>query len=153
MVEIHELDEDLDKFFSSKVDNDIKIAAEDIEFDFDAITASVESSDAKLLLKRNVVKPAANRNKRRSKNPVKALKNRTDIRQGYQQPGTISKMDNNDTETTATGEKKEKNVHSHLAAEAKAALAATEDFSSVQLKKDNKVIPHADFVPYKIGKC
>ena len=146
MVEIHELDEDLDKFFSSKItENDEKI-----DFDFDAIAS--EPSDAKLLL--NVVKrPAANRNKRRSKNPVKALKNRTDIRQGYQQPGTISKMDNNDTETTATGEKKEKNVHSHLAAEAKAALAATEDFSSVQLKKDNKVIPHADFVPYKIGKC
>ena len=47
------------------------------------------------------------------------------------------------------GPKKEKNVHSHLAAEAKAALAATEDFSSVQLKKDNKVVPNAEFVPYK----
>ena len=141
MVEIHELDEDLDKFFSSKItENDEKI-----DFDFDAIAS--EPSDAKLLL--NVVKrPAANRNKRRSKNPVKALKNRTDIRQGYQQPGTISKMENSEI----SGEKKEKNVHSHLAAEAKAALAATEDFSSVQLKKDNKVVPHADFVPYKIGK-
>ena len=142
MVEIHELDEDLDKFFSSKIsaENDEKI-----DFDFDAIAS--EPSDAKLLL--NVVKrPAANRNKRRSKNPVKALKNRTDIRQGYQQPGTISKMENSEI----FGEKKEKNVHSHLAAEAKAALAATEDFSSVQLKKDNKVVPHADFVPYKIGK-
>merc|ERR1712062_644893 len=105
MVEIHELDEDLDKFFSSKITE----SDEKIDFDFDSIAS--EPSDAKLLL--NVVKrPAANRNKRRSKNPVKALKNRTDIRQGYQQPGTISKMENSEI----SGEKKEKNVHSHLAA-------------------------------------
>ena len=45
--------------------------------------------------------------------------------------------------------KKEKNVHSHLAAEAKAGLAATEDFSNIQLKKDNMVVPNAEFVPFK----
>ena len=140
VIEVHELDEDLDKFFSVSTP---KNTEEKIDLDFDEIPVE---NEAKLLLKRNVVRPAANRNKRRSKNPVKALKNRTDIRQGYQQPGTISKM------VETSDEKKEKNVHSHLAAEAKAALAATEDFSSVQLKKDNKVVPHADFVPYKIGE-
>ena len=148
VVEVHELDEDLDKFFSTTSNVAASTASttsnpnENFDLDLDAIEAE---SDAKLLLKRNVVRPAANR-KRRSKNPVKALRNRTDIKQGYQQPGTIRMIDNTETE------KKEKNVHSHLAAEAKAALAATEDFSSVQLKKDNKVVPHADFVPYKIGK-
>ena len=44
------------------------------------------------------------------------------------------------------------NVHSHLAVEAMAGLAAKEDFSQVQLKRDNTNIPNADFVPYKRGE-
>jgi hypothetical protein len=36
-----------------------------------------------------------------------------------------------------------------LAAEALAGLAAKEDFSNVQLKKNNTTIPHQDMVPHK----
>ena len=44
------------------------------------------------------------------------------------------------------------NVHSHLAVEALAGLAAKEDFSHVQLKQGNTQVPNADFVPYKKGE-
>ena len=100
-----------------------------------------------LLLKKNVVKKPTNRT-RKSRNPVKALANRTDIKNTYNQQDKTAVLIHQNTDEE-TGPKKEKNVHSHLAAEAKAALAATEDFSSVQLKKDNKVVPNAEFVPYK----
>jgi hypothetical protein len=40
-------------------------------------------------------------------------------------------------------------VHGHLAAEALAGLASKEDFSSVQLRKNNTVVPHQDMVPHK----
>ena len=100
-----------------------------------------------LLLKKNVVKKPINRT-RKSRNPVKALANRTDIKNTYNQHDKTAVLIHQNTDEE-TGPKKEKNVHSHLAAEAKAALAATEDFSSVQLKKDNKVVPNAEFVPYK----
>ena len=43
------------------------------------------------------------------------------------------------------------NVHSHLASEALAGLAAKEDFSHVQLKQGNTAVPNSEFVPYKKG--
>ena len=43
-------------------------------------------------------------------------------------------------------------MHSHLAAEALAGLAAKEDFSHVQLKQGNTAVPNSDFVPYKKGQ-
>ena len=115
--------------------------------DFDAIANTDPMNN--LLLKKNIVKKPTNRT-RRSRNPVKALANRTDIKNTYNQHDkTANILISSADSSEEGGPKKEKNVHSHLAAEAKAALAATEDFSSVQLKKDNKVVPNAEFVPYK----
>ena len=133
-IEILQPDEDLDKFFTTY---DQK-PQENIEIDaFDAV-----QSENNLMLRKNVIKKPTNRT-RKSRNPVKALANRTDIKDTYNETSKVQVVLNMD-ETP-----KKKDVHSHLAAEAKAALAATEDFSSVQLKKDNKVVPHAEFVPYK----
>ncbi len=77
---------------------------------------------------------------------MKALAARKDLKKSYTQQ---QKIEEKPEEMPASTPKAEKSVHSHLAAEAKAALAASEDFSSVQLKKDNKVVPNAEFVPYK----
>jgi hypothetical protein len=40
-------------------------------------------------------------------------------------------------------------VHAHLAAEALAGLASKEDFSNVQLRKNNTTVPHQDMAPHK----
>jgi len=45
--------------------------------------------------------------------------------------------------------KLDKSAHSHLAAEALAGLASTEDFTSVQLRKDNKVSPNQNMQPHR----
>jgi supervillin len=144
-------DEELDKFFSSNVKNSVNSgggnSSNDISIDdFDAI-ANENDDNSSLLLnhKKNLNVKPLNR-KRRSRNPVKALAARKDLKQTYNQQNrnTIE-----EEEVIMERTKKEKTVHSHLAAEAKAGLAATEDFSNIQLKKDNTIVPNAEFVPFK----
>ena len=148
-VEVPDFDEDLDKFFKAAPQEPSSTGPEIDLGDFDAISNDSESHvEARKMnnLLLNKVKKPTNR-ERRSRNPVKALANRKDVRQTYHQQDKIV-VSSSEMETEK-GKKSEKNVHSHLAAEAKAALAATEDFTCVELKKDNKVVPHAEFVPYK----
>ena len=154
-VEVPDLDEDLDKFF---ITNKSPTTADSDAFGgsnlpphppLDEILEldDIEQDDSIQLLNQHKrkVKPL-NRKGRPSKNPVKALAQRKDIKQSYNVAGTkVSRVMSDENNTP----KKDKNVHSHLAAEAKAGLAATEDFSNIQLKKDNKVVPNAEFVPYK----
>ena len=141
-VEVLNPDQDLDKFFSAK-----KTDQNDIIDDFDLDAISAPEASMNNLLVNKVRKPQKVGGNRRSRNPVKSLANRKDVKSNYHQTDKIGVviMDDSSGKKSAV----EKNVHSHLAAEAKAALAATEDFTSVQLKKDNKVVPHAEFVPYK----
>lgn len=140
-VEVPELDQDLDKFFASC--KDVKKEEQvllDPDFDLDFLETT---SERPLNLKKNVVRKPVKSKTKSSRNPVKALANRADVKANYNEKTQV-------TMTTLEALRTEKNdVHSHLAAEAKAALAATEDFATVQLKKDNKVVPHAEFVPYK----
>merc|ERR1719510_294054 len=156
VVEVPDLDEDLDKFFTSNQNSSVVNVTTSSSMPDEHHELSIELDDiiltddnSKLLNQhKRKVKPL-NRNKgRQSKNPVKALASRKDVKQSYNVAGSkVSTVMS--TETTSGGKKTEKNVHSHLSAEAKAGLAATEDFTVVQLKKDNKIVPNAEFVPYK----
>lgn len=136
-VEFHSLDEDLDKFFSKAAIN----SADDTAFAADMDFETVENESMLLNNTRRPKKPL--NHKRRSRNPIKALAQRTDLKSSYNQKPSKSEL-----KAVVILEDK-KDVHAHLASEAKAGLAATEDFSNINLKKDNTFVPHAEFVPYK----
>ena len=102
--------------------------------DFDDIVVS----EPLLNVRRNVNKPKRNKI---SKNPVKNLAARTDLVE--------------DTDDLYVPEDKPRemppvqtSVHSHLAAEALAGLASTEDFTSVKLSQGRKV-PNQSLLPYR----
>ena len=67
---------------SSNLDNIFSIYSIDFD-DFDAIANTDPMTN--LLLKKNVVKKPSNHRNRKSRNPVKALANRTDIKNTYNQ--------------------------------------------------------------------
>ncbi len=137
LLQVVRPDEDLDKFFTKKVDENEEIIDFDIEA-FDAISPPTSNLGNLKKVKRPTRHP-------RSRNPVKALANRDNVKDSYHQASKLNAV----PFTEETPKKKNQDVHGHLAAEAKAALAATEDFASVQLKKDNNVVPNAEFVPCK----
>ena len=150
VVQVPDLNEDLDKFFATTTTTTAAASPSSTTLPSDEVIEldDIIEHDSKLLNqhKRKVNRPAKSKGRPSSKNPVKALAMRKDVKQSYNVAGSkvcqvVAAEDSNG--------KKEKNVHSHLAAEAKAALAATEDFSNVELKKDNKIVPNAEFVPYK----
>ncbi len=103
--------------------------------DFDDIVVS----EPLLNVRRNVNKPKRNKV---SKNPVKNLAARTDLVE-----------DTDDLYVPADKQREMEpvqtsSVHSHLAAEALAGLASTEDFTSVKLSQGRKV-PNQALLPYR----
>jgi len=103
--------------------------------DFDSL-----NTEPLLITKKSVIKPKRTKG---SKNPLKSLAARNDLPESY-------------TEVlfgVADREFKRINVekaskHSHLAVEALAGLASTEDFTSVQLRK-GVALPHQNMLPYR----
>ena len=75
-----------------------------------------------------------------SKNPVKQLAARTDLLEEYTEDLFLPEPEPEKAPTSS--------VHSHLAAEALAGLASTEDFTSVKLQKGVKV-PNQNMLPYR----
>merc|ERR1719245_1759368 len=74
-----------------------------------------------------------------SKNPVKQLAARTDLLEEYTEDLFLPEPEKVPTSSS---------VHSHLAAEALAGLASTEDFTSVKLQKGVKV-PNQNMLPFR----
>ena len=103
--------------------------------DFDDIVVS----EPLLNVRRNVNKPKRNKV---SKNPVKNLAARTDLVEDTDDL-YIPADKQREMEPVQTS-----SVHSHLAAEALAGLASTEDFTSVKLSQGRKV-PHQALLPYR----
>ena len=103
--------------------------------DFDDIVVS----EPLLNVRRNVNKPKRNKV---SKNPVKNLAARTDLVEDTDDLIiNVEKQPEKETVETSS-------VHSHLAAEALAGLASTEDFTSVKLSQGRKV-PNQSLLPYR----
>ena len=91
--------------------------------------------------KRGLGRPA--RRVRGSRNPLRQLAARTDLATSYTELHTGLA----DKEVRRINVEKA-SKHSHLAVEALAGLASTEDFTSVQLKKE-RVIPNQNLLPYR----
>ena len=73
-----------------------------IDFDdFDAIANTDPMNN--LLLKKNVVKKPANHRSRKSRNPVKALANRTDIKNNYNQHDKTAILIQSNSEEDSSG--------------------------------------------------
>ena len=73
-----------------------------IDFDdFDAI-ANIDTMN-NLLLKKNVVKKPTNHRNRKSRNPVKALANRTDIKNTYNQHDKTAILIQSNSEEDSSG--------------------------------------------------
>ena len=103
--------------------------------DFDDIVVS----EPLLNVRRNVNKPKRNKV---SKNPVKNLAARTDLVEDTDDLYVpVDKQRTMEPVETSS-------VHSHLAAEALAGLASTEDFTSVKLSQGRKV-PNQSLLPYR----
>ena len=121
----------LDKFFTPTV---APTTSTNNSLDFD----DIKVSEPLLINRKKVNKPKRNKI---SKNPVKNLAARTDLMEEYQEDlFIVTEKEPEPVETSS--------VHSHLAAEALAGLASTEDFTSVKLKKD-RVIPNQSMLPYR----
>jgi len=123
----------LDSFFANELTSSTKISLNASDFD-------MLSTEPLLITKKAIIKPKRTKG---SKNPLKSLAARTDLPESY-------------TEVlfgVADREFKRINVekaskHSHLAVEALAGLASTEDFTSVQLRK-GVALPHQNMLPYR----
>ena len=101
--------------------------------DFDMISPT----EPLLVSRKTVNKPRRNK---MSKNPVKQLAARTDLLEEYTEDLFLAEPEPTPAPTSS--------VHSHLAAEALAGLASTEDFTSVKLQKGVKV-PNQNMLPYR----
>ena len=126
--------ETVDRFFTSKTAATSSVSA-NTGLDFDDIVVSELLQNTR----RVVNKPKRNKV---SKNPVKNLAARTDLMEEYTEDLFIAVAEKTPepVETSA--------VHSHLAAEALAGLASTEDFTSVKLKK-GVVVPNQNMLPHR----
>eukprot|EP00094_Tigriopus_californicus_P009199 TCALIF_08869-PA protein Name:"Similar to SVIL Supervillin (Bos taurus)" AED:0.01 eAED:0.01 QI:0/0.8/0.66/0.83/1/1/6/288/1304 len=153
-------DQGLDSFFSSLRLSSISMVESQAspspmaepaeEFDFDSIV-TVETS--RLSMPKRISRAQPHR--RTTRNPVKSLSERTDIKiltfSHMEEPGEVLapaspevtlRRDHNRASTNSK--------HAHLAEEAIAGLAATEDFSAVQLRKSSKLDENqSKFIPYK----
>jgi len=123
----------LDTFFVNEVSSSSNISLNVSDFD-------TLSTEPLLITKKAIIKPKRTKG---SKNPLKVLAARTDLPESY----------NEVLYGVADREFKRKNVekaskHSHLAVEALAGLASTEDFTSVHLRK-GVALPHQNMLPYK----
>jgi len=103
--------------------------------DFDMISPT----EPLLVSRKTVNKPRRNKT---SKNPVKQLAARTDLLEEYTEDLFLPEPEQEKTSGSGSS------VHSHLAAEALAGLASTEDFTSVKLQKGVKV-PNQNMLPYR----
>jgi len=123
----------LDSFFAKDLSSSSKTSLNISDFD-------MMSTEPLLAAKKTTIKPKRTKG---SKNPLKTLAARKDLPESY-------------TEVlfgVADREFKRINVekaskHSHLAVEALAGLASTEDFTSVQLRK-GVALPHQNMLPYR----
>ena len=97
----------------------------------------ISPTEPLLVSRRTVNKPRRNKV---SKNPVKQLAARTDLKEEYTEDLFLP--------TPEPERSSSSSVHSHLAAEALAGLASTEDFTSVKLQKGVKV-PNQNMLPYR----
>lgn len=110
-----------------------QISSDNLDFD------DIGVSFPLLNVRRNVTKPKRNKV---SKNPLKNLAARTDlIEETDDLYVPVEKQ--KETEPILTS-----SVHSHLAAEALAGLASTEDFTSVKLSQGRRV-PNQSLLPYR----
>ena len=143
-IEVPDLDsEDLKTFFPSMGDEKKSHQSLEADLDLDDVIPLRESA----LL--TVPKRASNRQRPASKNPVKQLARRTDVRVSYTETVTnvaareLKRINVEKVERTS-------NRHAHLAVEALAGLASKEDFSAVKLSgcAANK-LPNQDLQPYK----
>lgn len=100
--------------------------------DFDMISPT----EPLLVSRKTVHKPRRNKV---SKNPVKQLAARTDLLEEYTEDLFLPEPEKAPPAPS---------VHSHLAAEALAGLASTEDFTSVKLQKGVKV-PNQNMLPFR----
>ncbi|XP_032520912.2 supervillin isoform X1 [Danaus plexippus] len=114
-------DETFQAFFAPALQQQDKTSAVDVDIDLDAI-----DSASRQILSNEWARRAKRERRHLSRNPLRALAARTDLRQEYiaQPPATNNKQ--------ATKEKVTANCG--LAAEALAALATKEDFSNVALR-------------------
>lgn len=126
--------QDVDKFFSPQQSVESNNSEPGIDFDDIAV------GEPLLNTRRNINRPKRNKV---SKNPVKNLAARTDLMEDFTDDLFIGHEKEPVKETVETS-----SVHSHLAAEALAGLASTEDFTSVKLTKGVKV-PNQNMLPHK----
>ena len=116
---------DLDSFFTST--SVTRQVSDDLGADLDLDSIAPVETKRLSMPKRAAKRPGTTR---RSRNPVKQLAARTDLKETYVETTTTSTL----TVEDENGRKTSK-VQAHLATEALAGLASTEDFSAVQLRK------------------
>ena len=126
--------ETINRFFTSKPAATSSVSA-NTGLDFDDIVVSELLQNTR----RVVNKPKRNKV---SKNPVKNLAARTDLMEEYTEDLFIAVAEKTPEPVETSS------VHSHLAAEALAGLASTEDFTSVKLKK-GVVVPNQNMLPHR----
>ena len=97
----------------------------------------ISPTEPLLVSRKTVNKPRRNK---MSRNPVKQLAARTDLLEEYTEDLFLPEPEKAPPSSSS--------VHSHLAAEALAGLASTEDFTSVKLQKGVKV-PNQNLLPYR----
>ena len=124
--------ETLDNFFVSPSSDTSRQSISTSDLDM------ISPTEPLLVSRRTVNKPRRNKV---SKNPVKQLAARTDLREEYTEDLFLPEPEVEKNPATSS-------VHSHLAAEALAGLASTEDFTSVKLQKGVKV-PNQNMLPYR----
>ena len=127
-------EDDVEQFFRTQ--QSVESEASEKGVDFDEIVVS----EPLLNTRRNVNRPKRNKV---SKNPVKNLAARTDLQEEFTDDLFIATEKEQSKENTETS-----SVHSHLAAEALAGLASTEDFTSVKLKK-GVAVPNQNMQPHR----
>ena len=148
-------DKGFSNFFTSMKENQCE-KIDDCDFDLllPAIAGNRHNSKLEHHKKDFAKARKAQRRKPPTKNPLKSLAERSDIRQTYTE-NLISEVSESKTLEIDTTKKhalagiKQRNVHSHLANEALDALQKFEDFSNVQLRRGNTNVPNAEYVPYK----
>ncbi len=140
-VDVMQHDEELfEAFFSASQSATATPDEEVTNMDFDAI----QTNSMLLALPKRAVKPT---NKRRSRNPIKQLATRTDLKKMYFEKVNVKEEKKNWQNAISSTD----NKHSHLAAEALAGLASREDFSNVLLRRGDvsQAGRDLDLVPYK----
>ena len=135
-VEVPELDSDLNTFFPTLETVEFSNAKLDLD--------EIPMLESSLL---TMPKRASNRLRPASKNPVKQLAQRTDLRASYTEVVT-NVAEREVTRINVEKVERTSNRHAHLAVEALAGLASKEDFSNLKLS-GCAVLPNQELQPYK----